>query len=259
MKQIDVLPNDVLLEIFDFYLTMDPLYAAATEIEPWRSLVHVCRRWRGLIFESPRRLNLQLLCTPVTSTRDKLDTWPALPLIVRGNLTSGLLSDMPVDNIIPALEQSNRVSQVTLWDLADWQLEEVPAAMQVPFPEFSFLQLSSFDETPPVSFLIRSWVDLPHVCETSIWMAFHFRDFQHCFYPLLTLSNFGSLIFLILGTFHPKRWSLSSALRQVSKRFPLDLNFLNLALTRKAEVCLQQNALSSPLLRIFDSKALTNI
>jgi hypothetical protein len=34
MKQIDVLPNDVLLEIFDFYLTMDPLYAAATEIEP---------------------------------------------------------------------------------------------------------------------------------------------------------------------------------------------------------------------------------
>ena len=156
MKQIDVLPNDVLLEIFDFYLTMDPLYAAATEIEPWRSLVHVCRRWRGLIFESPRRLNLQLLCTPVTSTRDKLDTWPALPLIVRGNLTSGLLSDMPVDNIIRALEQSNRVSQVTLWDLADWQLEEVSAAMQVPFPELTFLQLSSDDETQlviPDSFL----------------------------------------------------------------------------------------------------------
>lgn len=36
---IDVLPDDVLLEIFAFYV------GEAQEIEAWQSLVHVCQRW----------------------------------------------------------------------------------------------------------------------------------------------------------------------------------------------------------------------
>ena len=61
------------------------------------------------------------------------------------------------DNIIAALGQSNRVCQVDLWDLASWQLEEVLAAMQVPFPELTdlslmdaFLSTDETDETLPV-------------------------------------------------------------------------------------------------------------
>ena len=115
-------------------------------IEAWQSLVHVCRRWRVLVFESPRRLNLQLFCTNKTPTRGKLDVWPALPLIINGAMTS----TQDLDNIIVALEQSNRVCQVTLWGLEGWQMEEVLATMQVPFPELTFLQLLSNDETVPV-------------------------------------------------------------------------------------------------------------
>ena len=101
MKRIDVLPDDVLLEIFDFYVDMSLLYERKTEIEAWQSLVHVCRRWRSLVFRSPRRLNLRLHCTPETPARDTLDVWPALPLIVRGDTTlSG------TDNVIAALGQS---------------------------------------------------------------------------------------------------------------------------------------------------------
>jgi hypothetical protein len=37
-----VLPDDVLLEIFDFNMIMDPSYKAKTEVEGWQSLVHVC-------------------------------------------------------------------------------------------------------------------------------------------------------------------------------------------------------------------------
>ena len=154
MKRIDVLPDDVLLEIFDFYIIiMKPPFEAGwtrnwrkSEIDPWQLLVHVCRRWRGLIFESPRRLNLQLLCTPEAPTRDKLDIWPALPLVVEGDMdtTSG------TDNIIAALEQSNRVRRVLLVNLEPWQLEEVLAAMQVPLPELRYLQLFSFVGTMPV-------------------------------------------------------------------------------------------------------------
>ena len=42
------------------------------------------------------------------------------------------------DNIIAALEQSNRVCRVRL-DLADWQSEEVLAPMRAPFPELTYL------------------------------------------------------------------------------------------------------------------------
>jgi hypothetical protein len=160
VKQIDVLPDDVLLGIFDFYVRTSPSYRGKPGIEAWQTLVHVCRWWRGLVFESPRRLNLRLFCTPETPARDTLDAWPALPLIVRGMALSG------TDNVIAVLGQSNRVCQVNL-DLAGWQLEEVSASMQVPFPELTDLRLWLHVETPvnipvPDSFLGGSAPRLQH-------------------------------------------------------------------------------------------------
>ena len=73
-----------------------------------------------------------------------------MPLLIKGGLA---LAD--TDNIIAALGQSNRVSQVNL-DLYGWQLEEILASMQVSFPELTDLQLYSHDETRsiiPDSFL----------------------------------------------------------------------------------------------------------
>jgi hypothetical protein len=145
---MDVLPDDVLLGIFDFYTKMDSPYRNKPEIESWQLLVHVCRRWRSLVFQSPRHLNLQLYCTPKTPARDILDVWPALPLIVTGKMNTALPSD--TDNVVAALRQSNRVCKVILrWDL-DRQMEKALAAMQVSFPELTKLQLSSYGETPPV-------------------------------------------------------------------------------------------------------------
>ena len=117
-------------------------------IEAWQSLVHVCRRWRGLVFESPRRLNLRLFCTHKTPTSDKLDVWPALPLLIEG----AMASTQSLDNIIVALGQSNCVCQVILRNLAGWQLEKVMVAMEVPFPELTDLRFFSNDrdETVPV-------------------------------------------------------------------------------------------------------------
>jgi len=88
------------------------------------------------------------LCTPETPVRHTLDVWPALPLLIRGNMTSS--SDM--DNIVIALGQTNRVCQVSLSDLVGRQLEYVLAAMQVPlpFPELKLLQLLLYDEMQPV-------------------------------------------------------------------------------------------------------------
>ena len=107
-----------------------------TSIEAWQSLVHVCQRWRSLVLKSRRRLKLQLYCTPETPARDKLDAWPALPLIVGGTMFSS-----GTDNIIAALEQTNRVCKVDLQVPADRRLERVLAAMQVSFPELTVLRL----------------------------------------------------------------------------------------------------------------------
>src|SRR6266446_5304447 len=121
-------------------------YGNKTKIEAWQPVVHVCRRWRNVVFGSARRLNLRLVCTPRTRVRDTLDVWPALPLLVLGDmfLSSG------VDDIVVALGQTNRVCQVDLQHLLDWPLDIVLAAMQVPFPQLTQLRLTSFGETPPV-------------------------------------------------------------------------------------------------------------
>ena len=146
MKRIDVLLDDVLLEMFDFYVGPSLWRGGKMSVEKWQLLIHVCRRWRNLVFRSQRRLNLRLFCTSRTLAKNKLDIWPALPLIIQGvmDLTSG------ADNVIAALGQSNRVCQVDLWGLADWQLEKVLAAMQVPFPELTDLWLSSHVSVIPI-------------------------------------------------------------------------------------------------------------
>jgi len=112
-----VLPDDVLLAIFDFCvvryqyspeMVISDRYARR-EIVSWQSLVHVCRRWRRLIFESPRRLNLQPFCTTGTSARKTLDIWPAFPLLIQDHD-----SETSVDNIVAVLEHSNRILQISL-------------------------------------------------------------------------------------------------------------------------------------------------
>ena len=161
MKRIDILPDDVLLGIFDFYVEIRSPYDLRRETEAWQTLVHVCRRWRSLVLGSPRRLNLRLLCTPETLVRVTLGVWPVLPLVVGGDMTPS----SGTDNIVAALGESYRVCQVSLSGFAGWQLEQVLAAMQVPFPELTDLRFSSDHETMPVipdSFLNGSAPRLRH-------------------------------------------------------------------------------------------------
>jgi hypothetical protein len=163
MIRIDVLPDDVLLDIFDFYVEMSQFYGYKWITERWQSLVHVCRRWRRLVLGSPRRLNLRLFCTHRTPARDTLDVWPAFPLIVAGDHMD---SSSGTDNLIAAIGQSNRVCRVDLSFTVGWKSEEVLAAMHVPFPEMKYLRLISYDETLsviPDSFLDGSAPHLRHI------------------------------------------------------------------------------------------------
>ena len=135
---IDMLPDDILLAIFEF--CAEEYAYSKEEIEVWwQTLVHVCRRWRTLVFESPRHLNLRLACAQGTTARDTLDVWPTLPLVVStyDYETKGRMVDM-----VAVLKHSHRVCQIRLLNLTGSEMEKVYAAMQVPFPELTDLVLS---------------------------------------------------------------------------------------------------------------------
>jgi hypothetical protein len=110
--------------------------------------VHVCQRWRSVVFGSPRRLNLQLVCTPRTPVLETLDIWPAFPLVVH------CYGDYPisgVDNILAALKYRDRVRKIHIrQNHVEFPWEEVMAVMQVPFPELTGLILESYEVEIPV-------------------------------------------------------------------------------------------------------------
>ena len=140
---INDLPDDVLLGIFNLYVVEYQYpgfidFGTKREIESWQSLVHVCRRWRGLVFASPRRLNLRLC----TSTTVSLDVWPPLPLLIQGGVYGS-----SADNVLAELEHSDRIRQIQInFDgYTTWEIEKLWTAMQVPFPELASLDLSSND------------------------------------------------------------------------------------------------------------------
>jgi hypothetical protein len=144
---IDMLPDDVFVEIFDFYMNK------AKRIEAWCTLVHVCRRWRTVVFASPRRLNLRLLCTERTPVKEMLDVWPALPIKVC-NVGGPMSLAGGADDIIAALEHNDRVCEISLWGVPSWLLGSLCAAMEDPFVELTDLFLWPNNESfLPDSFL----------------------------------------------------------------------------------------------------------
>jgi hypothetical protein len=137
---INTLPDIALLEIFDFYVNN------AEWIDAWHTLVHVCRKWRSITFGSPRRLNLQLYCSPTTPVRRTLSVWPPLPIVIRqyGHPMCGM------HNVIAALKHNYRVCEIELWRIPSSLLEQILASMQMPFPALTNLRLGSKDDTAPV-------------------------------------------------------------------------------------------------------------
>jgi len=141
---IDTLPDDALLYVFGFYLAR-----RRSKVEAWHTLVHVCRRWRILVFGSPRHLNLRIKCTNKTlAVRERLDIWPTLPIVISG--TFDLKTDP--DNIRAALEHHNRICQISLY-LFDLRIIKI-ASLEEPFPILTDLDFGAigffqpFDPNP---------------------------------------------------------------------------------------------------------------
>ena len=139
----DMLPDIALLEIFDFYVDV-------AWTEAWYTLVHVCRKWRDVVFGSHRLLDLRLHCNARTPVRASLDVGPLFAYCHMGQWQR---NGGRVDNIIiAALEHNDRICRIDLFYIPSSQFENVLATMQQqPFPALTRLQLVLFqDETAPV-------------------------------------------------------------------------------------------------------------
>lgn len=137
---INVLPDDVLLDIFDFCLEQ-PRELYVDRIKTWQRLAHVCGRWRDVIFQSPRRLNLQILCTVKTPAKEMLDIWPALPLTV---LVGYFPPTSSTEHITSALEHRDRTHKISIGSPSMSMLESLLSVMQQPFPVLTSLNLSLY-------------------------------------------------------------------------------------------------------------------
>ena len=136
-----MLPDEVLLEIFNFCRNKDP--RSPTPIQWWTLLVHVCQRWRQVIFESPRRLNLQIRCTRRTPVKKDLGIWPAFPIVIDYRTKRTPEGE---HNIMAALEHPDRVCAIRL-DFAEVSRElvaNIVMAIQKPFPLLTHLRITLY-------------------------------------------------------------------------------------------------------------------
>jgi hypothetical protein len=145
---IDMLPDDVLLEIFDFYKeTTFPINDSWIYTWRWKMLIQVCRRWRCVIFGSPRRLDLQIICTNTTPTRTSLNIWPPFPISIA---CLDEVGEKSVENVIAAVELGHdRISHISI-GINGSALEKLIAAMQQPLPTLKYFRLKSYDKSAPV-------------------------------------------------------------------------------------------------------------
>ena len=170
---IDMLIDDILLEIFDFCRRMihdnHPFCPPLHSVSNWCILVHVCRRWRQIIFESPHRLNLRILCTYRTPVRTNLGIWPALPIVL-DLCSQGLFEPQDEHNVITTLQHRDRVCSVRLYTSSS-QLAKAVAVMQEPLPMLTDLYMRPTTVTEDLPVLTAEFLggSAPNLQEITLY------------------------------------------------------------------------------------------
>jgi len=164
--KIEMLPDELLLEIFDCHR----LATIGDSSGPWKwhRLAHVSRRWRHLIFESPCRLDLQLVYTYKNPIRKTPDIWPPLPISIwypRSSQYRRLASE-DEENVLAALKHPKRICELEL-AMTRQLASKSAVSMGASFPVLERLHLRSQDTIRslniPIGFLGGSTPQLRHI------------------------------------------------------------------------------------------------
>ena len=141
---IHILNDDSILHVFYLYR---PLFRDEDGIADWKyngrwwyALVHVCQRWRNIIFGSATYLGLSLHCTFGTPVSDMLAHSPPLPLVVGYFRDSFELTTEDEEGVVLALKQHDRVCRVRLHN-AGTIIQKLIKAMDEEYPVLEFLDI----------------------------------------------------------------------------------------------------------------------
>ena len=212
---IEKLSDKVLLNIFCSFLDDSP--------RDWPTLMHICCKWRSIVFASQRTLQLRLLLTHGASILKTLDCWPTLSIDVRYEGSPGLDPPTPEDesNIMAALKHSDRVTSI--WLTVTRSLLERVFANEMQFSGLEDLVLLSRD---------RALLTLPSTFRCGPHLrTLHFTGIAFPALPRL-LSSSRDLVDIQLheipdiGYISPE--SLRNALSGMSRLRSLSLRFHSL-------------------------------
>ena len=161
---IHLLDNDSLLQIFGYYRFEheDNWNLRFT----WRKLTHICRRWRYLIYNSSRLLDLCLLLTANSLSIVTLAHLPTLPLILDYWDRTTIMARKDEDNIHLGLQQHDHVRRVALQapspNLRIWL-----GQMNQPFPKLGDLSLLS-TTTDEMNLILPETLQAPDLRRLSL-------------------------------------------------------------------------------------------
>jgi hypothetical protein len=148
---IGSLPDIVLLDIFESYQVRTKTGSGGAKFQwDWETLVHVCQRWRYLIFESPIRLNLQLFFSEVSPVAQLLDVWPPFPFVIQFIFNPLDDHEDSFDELITALAHRDRVREIHITRPMGVIWVPIVMEMNESFPELRSLVFDSINEAIPL-------------------------------------------------------------------------------------------------------------
>ena len=162
---IGSLPDDVLLKFFKYAIR--EMYYSYSSNEKWRTLVHVCRRWRNMTFTYPRHLNLELVYSPSErSVKEMLDIWPELPIYIWAFSYPTMET---ITNVVAALTLNHRVSRIRFNELPNWTWKRFGPLMERPFPALTDFYLRPYSPDPVVP-ISRSFLGGSAPCLQDLYL-----------------------------------------------------------------------------------------
>ena len=145
VTSINILPDDVLLLIFHCDGLEDSTDLGRSL--SWHRLIHVCKRWRTIVFGSPNFLDLRLVCGPCTTHVENIGIWPPFPIVMKDHIYLSNPKDYDFNVLVHiAIAHRSRVCEINLANLTSSQLRRLTPAMQETFPALKHLCLGWDDD-----------------------------------------------------------------------------------------------------------------
>ena len=161
-----MLPEDVLLDIFDFY-RLDDMEQSQGRPWKWHRLAHVSRKWRDVISMSTHRLDLRILCKSGAPIEDLLASWPTLPLVAI--LDAGRIPEHIPRSVMVALRHPDRLCEIDL-HVTSSMLASIVEVIQKPCQALESIRITVDAPTEPSMLVRKAFLggSAPHLREIEL-------------------------------------------------------------------------------------------